>query len=58
MNWRQRGLDLKCMTYRLQVFHGIGVDRWLLSQNNTIVWAWSAPKWLSWTQDNGLLRGG
>lgn len=59
MNRRQRGFDLKLGRYRLQIFHGVGGrDRWLWVYRNTIVWAWSAPRWMSWTQDNGLIRGG
>ena len=44
---------------RLQIVPSTtGNDRWLLVDRNTIVWAWSAPKWMSFMRGDGRLRGG
>lgn len=59
MTWRQRGLDLKLGPYRLQIFSGFSdCDRWLVVKRNTIIWAWSAPRWLSVMRGDGRVRGG
>jgi hypothetical protein len=59
MTWRKRGLTLKVGRLSLQCCYGFGGrDRWLLVDRNTIVRAWSAPRWLSFMRDHGRLRGG
>ena len=35
-----------------------GRDRWLLCHRNSILRAWSMPRWLSFKKGDGRLRGG
>jgi len=59
MNWRTRGVTFRLGRYGLQIGASVtGCDRWLVIERNSIIWAWSAPRWMSVMRMDGRLRGG